>query len=101
MQHFRDNEKKQMKMTVSRPFCVLFLPNFLIFYPCVSPYSSHKVQPCTKKMKKSEENYYEEKAFFIGRKKKTFSSSFVIDATDLQLIKTIKLNYIFRLFVVF
>ena len=28
MQHFRDNEKKQLKMTVSRPFWVLFVPNF-------------------------------------------------------------------------
>ena len=70
-------------------------------------------------MKKSEENFYEEKVFFprkllLGEKNKsllpkktfflpknTFSSSFVIYATDGQLIKTIKLNYIFRLFVVF
>ena len=48
-------------------------------------------------MKKSEENFHEE--FFLPEK--TFSSSFVIDATDRQLIKTIKLKYIFRLFVVF
>ena len=27
MQHFRDNEKKQLKMTVSRPFWILFLQN--------------------------------------------------------------------------
>ena len=38
MQHYRDNEKKQLKMPVSRPFWVLFLPNFLMCYPCVSPY---------------------------------------------------------------
>ena len=38
MQHFRDNEKKQLKMTVSRPFWVLFLSNFLMCYPRVSPY---------------------------------------------------------------
>ena len=30
MQHFRDNEKKQFKMNVSRPF--------IMGYPCVSPY---------------------------------------------------------------
>ena len=70
-------------------------------------------------MKKSEENFYEKKVFFLrkllfGEKrksflpkktfslpKKTFSSLFVIDATDRPLIKTIKFNYIFRLFVVF
>ena len=62
------------------------------------------MQPCTKKIKKSEENFYEEKVFFprkllLGEKsksflpKKTFFSSFVIDATDPQLIKTIKINY--------
>ena len=28
MQHFRDNEKKQLKMTVSRPFWILFLQNY-------------------------------------------------------------------------
>ena len=72
------------------------------------------MQPCTKKMKKSEENFFEEKVFFprkllLGEKrtsflvlpKRTFSSSFVIDATDRQLIKTTKLNYIFSFFVVF
>ena len=60
-----------------------------------------------KKMFSSQENFYWEKKeknssqefFFLP--KKTFSSSFVIDATDRQLIKTIKLNYIFRLLVVF
>ena len=73
-------------------------------------------------MNKSEENFYEESFLpmktFIGRKKKkfssqenfffsqenfflpkkTFSSSFVIDATDRQLNKSIKLNYIFGVF---
>ena len=38
MQHFRDNEKKQLKLTVRRSFGVLFLPNFLMCYPCASPY---------------------------------------------------------------
>ena len=39
MQHFQDNEKKQLEMTFSRPFWVLFLPNFIMCYPCVSPYT--------------------------------------------------------------
>ena len=61
-----------------------------------------------KKKFSSQENFYWEKKekvsfprklFFLP--KKTFSFLFVIDATDRQLIKTIKLNYIFRLFVFF
>ena len=28
MQHFRDNEKKQLKSTFSQPFWILFLQNF-------------------------------------------------------------------------
>ena len=50
-------------------------------------YSSHQVQPCTKKMKKSEENFYWEKKEKVSCKenfflpKKTFSSSFVIVLT--------------------
>ena len=61
-------------------------------------------------MKKSEDKFYAEKVFFqrkllLGEKekfssqenfflpKKTCSSLFVINATDCQLIQTIKLNY--------
>ena len=60
-----------------------FLIIFLIY--------SHQVQPCTKKMKKSEESFYEEKVFFqenfylMGEKIKSFlpfSSSFVIVAKN-------------------
>ena len=74
-------------------------------------YSSHQVQPCTKKMKKvkktfMKKTYWEKKEKFTSQEnfflpEKTFYSSFVIDAIDRQLIKTIKLNYICRLFVVF
>ena len=35
MQHFRDNEKKQIKMTVSRPFFILFLQNYITLSPYI------------------------------------------------------------------
>ena len=36
MQHFRDNEKKQLKMTVSLPFWILFQSaKFIMDYPWV------------------------------------------------------------------
>ena len=39
MQHFRDNEKKQLNMTNSRSFWILFrTAKSLMGYPCVSPY---------------------------------------------------------------
>ena len=37
MQHFRDNEKKRLKITDSRPFWILFF-FFIMGYPCVSRY---------------------------------------------------------------
>ena len=36
MQHFRDNEKKQLKMTVSLPFLDFISAKFNMGYPCVS-----------------------------------------------------------------
>ena len=37
MQHFRDNEEKQLKMTVSRHLDFISA-KFIMGYPCVSPY---------------------------------------------------------------
>ena len=41
MQHFRDNENKQLKMKVSRPFWILFLQNlsWVIFVRVITFYS--------------------------------------------------------------
>ena len=44
------------------------------FYCLWQIYSSHQVQPCSKKMKKSEENFYCEKKYSFLPKKNFFSS---------------------------
>ena len=38
MQHFQDNEKKQLKMTVSRAILDFISTKFIMGYPCASPY---------------------------------------------------------------